>query len=316
MDFYQFFMNPEKLDIERLKRFFESYNLNSNLIGIDYVEEKIDEYYFTFCCNETFCLDTYPFEKVNMFFDEDIDETEKVKETVTDGQKLKDVLGQKCESKEGTVYKTYFTMGNDCNCEEDNGDVVYLSRDDVALYTYVYALYLSKYHNGVLYYSNSGIFVTEDILEELIDRGLNKDLKFAGLYIIDKKQYEMDVNYYKDKADNGNVAYQVKLGYLYEKNHDMENAIKYYKMAADNGEPVGQFNLGVVYSKCNDIKNAEKYYKMAADNGKTSAQFNLGILYEEKNDIKNAMKYYKMAADNGDAEAKSIFEELYKSSNC
>ena len=69
------------------------------------------------------------------------------------------------------------------------------------------------------------------------------------------------------------------LGYLYELEDDIENAMKWYTMAGELGNDVASWNLGLLYEyRLKDLKKAEFWYKKAADAGHKDAIERMGII--------------------------------------
>ena len=183
MDFWQFFIRADNLDIDNLKEFFKSYGLDTKLIDLSY--EKGKEYFsnFTFFSNEKFAFEVLDFTDAHNFFDE-FDSNKNENGYGVDGIEFEEKLKEYNIPSNERIYKLYFTLSPGGNIENSN---IYLSDNDIALYTYVYALYLSEYHKGILYYSNDCVYVTNTILNKLIKKGLEGKLINGGINIINKK---------------------------------------------------------------------------------------------------------------------------------
>ena len=207
MDFWQFFTRPEELDVDKLKEFFKKYNLNTNLIDLSLVEQKIDESNFTFFTNEKFGLEKLDYSEAHMFFDE-FDDNKNENGYGKDGIEFEEMLKKANISSNEKIYKLYFKLSGGGNIDTNN-TIISLSDNDVALYTYVYALYLSKYYNGILYYSNDAVYVTDDTLNKLIKKGLEGKIINGGVNIINKKY----VNYLIDVIIEQKYLFKRKLNY-------------------------------------------------------------------------------------------------------
>lgn len=315
MDFNQYFIKPETFDIENLKEFFESYNLNSKLIGIDYVEGDINGFYYTFCNNEVFSLDEYSYQELYKFLFDEEDLQENKDDVDKFEQELRRLLGN--IDKNEKVYQLYFKFSGGGSLADSYGNNVYLSDNDALLYTFVYALYMCKYHNGVLYYANNCIYLTEKILEELIDSGLSGKLNVSFEQIINKYENNNEDNQLgiiMNDANKGDINSQIELAKIYKSSHNIEGAIKYYTMALDNGFLNVVERLAQIFENNGNIEEAIKYYKMALEKGQ-NVFVELAELYEESNNIEEAINYFKRAANKKNVFAIKELERINKKSN-
>ena len=125
------------------------------------------------------------------------------------------------------------------------------------------------------------------------------------------------------RAERGDAAAQVKLGFFYDSGKEVpkddKEAARWYRAAAQQGNASGQFNLGVLYNTGQgvslDYQEALRWYKAAAAQGHAKAQYNLGLLYEQgvgvARDYKEAANWYKSSAANGFPYAYNNLGSLY-----
>lgn len=108
---------------------------------------------------------------------------------------------------------------------------------------------------------------------------------------------------------------------------EVEEAFRFYsvcvvngiKKAAEQGDIAAQIELGYMYWSGNgvpqDQSEAEKWLRMAAEQGDAETQFNLGSMYDEgigvKQDYNEALKWYLKAAEQGHEEAQFNLEQIY-----
>jgi hypothetical protein len=102
------------------------------------------------------------------------------------------------------------------------------------------------------------------------------------------KEIEEEINnskiksnsWYFEKAQNGDIDAQMKLGYLYlAGNNELEkNLLKakfWYEQASKQGDQYADYRLGLIYVKLNDYNSAIYYMKKAANNGIYLAEIEL-----------------------------------------
>ena len=131
------------------------------------------------------------------------------------------------------------------------------------------------------------------------------------------------VKWYRLAAEQGNVAAQFDLGFMYANGRgvaqDDKEAVKWYRLAAEQGDADAQSNLGNMYRSgegvAQDDKEAVKWYRLAAEQGNAAAQCNLGFMYGNgrgvAQDDKEAVKWYRLAAKQGRARAQCNLGIMY-----
>ena len=108
---------------------------------------------------------------------------------------------------------------------------------------------------------------------------------------------------------------------------EVEEAFRFYsvcvvndiKKAAEQGDIAAQIELGYMYWSGNgvpqDESEAEKWLRMAAEQGDAETQFNLGSLYDEglggQENVAEVLKWYRKAAEQGHAMAQFNIEQIY-----
>ena len=112
-------------------------------------------------------------------------------------------------------------------------------------------------------------------------------------------------------AEQGNVASQYNLGYLYDNGQgvrqDFDKAVEWYQKAAEQGLMEAQYNLALKYENGRgvrqDFTKAFKLYQKAAEQGDSSSQLNLGYMYYTgkgvRQDFGKAKEWSGKACDNG-----------------
>lgn len=74
-------------------------------------------------------------------------------------------------------------------------------------------------------------------------------------------------------------------------------AIEYFNEASKSGYAFAYNNLGYIYEKDNDMNKAIEYYKISADLGNSWALNKMGEYYRNKGDMETAYLYYTMSND-------------------
>ncbi|KAG0235131.1 hypothetical protein BGW42_005781 [Actinomortierella wolfii] len=126
-----------------------------------------------------------------------------------------------------------------------------------------------------------------------------------------------------DKAKEGDIMAQSRLGEMYERGVGVERndseAFKWYLEAAKQGDVASQHKTGVYYSSGRGTdKNpmeAVSWFQKAANQGYSPSQFDLGARYEtgagiEKNQSE-ALAWYTKAAEHGNTDAQLYLGGLF-----
>lgn len=158
-------------------------------------------------------------------------------------------------------------------------------------------------------------------LVDIISSKSKTALKIAARRIGDvllyySKDEERAVKFYNMAKENGDVEALIRLGYLYERNGNVENALKYYIEAEKNGSLMAKNNIAICYMNNPSKKDkAFEYLKEISQYGHALGMSNLGLVYayqEDHKDIIKAYKWEKMAADTGLIEALERMALMYE----
>ena len=134
---------------------------------------------------------------------------------------------------------------------------------------------------------------------------------------------ENDYKNYKDKAENGDLEAQTKIGMCFVKGQgvgqDYAEAVKWFRKAALQGYADAQYCLGVCFSNGFGVEQnyteAVKWFRKAAWRKHIKAQRNLGIYYDNgkggEQNHKEAAKWFGKAARQGDAIAQYALGVCY-----
>ncbi len=124
---------------------------------------------------------------------------------------------------------------------------------------------------------------------------------------IEMRSNQKAVYYLQKGISLGNAKAAQKLGYMYDKLQNYEEAFRYHKIAAEKGLALSQNYIGYSFEIARGIlKNdneAIKWYKKAAEQGDAVAQNNLGNCYYDGQvtiqDYDEAIKWYRKSAEQG-----------------
>ena len=145
-----------------------------------------------------------------------------------------------------------------------------------------------------------------------------------GLNASRNGDYETALGLLTPLAEQGNVAAQSWLGYMYYSGQgvkqDYIEAIKLFRKAAKQGDSFAQFNLGFVYENGQgvpqDYAEAAELYRKAAEQGDRFSQSNLGAMYADgrgvPEDFVQLYMWINLAAAGGDARYVKVREDLSK----
>lgn len=130
------------------------------------------------------------------------------------------------------------------------------------------------------------------------------------------------------RAEKGEVATQVKLGFMYLEGKkvvkDEKQAAYWFEQAASKENTLGLINLGILYLNGKGVKlntkEAEKLFKKAGEKGDPRGYVYLGTVYanmggEEEEEEEEAVKYFRKASDMGDVLGKVYLGSMYANGN-
>jgi TPR repeat protein/restriction endonuclease Mrr len=145
-----------------------------------------------------------------------------------------------------------------------------------------------------------------------------------GMAAYQRSDYATAIELWRPIAEEGDVAAQINLGYLYGRGYgvlqDHAEALKWFRLAADQESAYAQCALGRIYQfgrgVAENYVEAAKWYLLAAGQGNTDAQNNLGNFYEGgegglPKDEREAARQYKLASDGGNAAAQYNLGRCY-----
>ncbi|KAK8888304.1 hypothetical protein M9Y10_039370 [Tritrichomonas musculus] len=150
-----------------------------------------------------------------------------------------------------------------------------------------------------------------------------KNALFEGSSGISLTEFEHDLDFLNQAAEENNVYVQIKLANYYLNGQivpfDVDKAIYYYTLAADLKNSLAQFLLGNLYLNGQymepKINEGIHYMTLAADQGMPGAQVRLGHIYAEskmvQTDMKKAIYYLSLAARNNDPEGQFWLGIIY-----
>lgn len=137
--------------------------------------------------------------------------------------------------------------------------------------------------------------------------------------------FGLDVEKLRQRAEAGNAAAQLDLGWLHENGdgvpQDDSEAVKWYRKAAEQGLPTAQSNLGMMLMEGRggpaDRAAGLEWFRKAAHQGHSMASFNLGLAYFNGDgvpkDFAVAIRWFRKAADNGEPNTQSEAAGIYQS---
>ncbi|UCD67126.1 MAG: sel1 repeat family protein [Betaproteobacteria bacterium] len=129
------------------------------------------------------------------------------------------------------------------------------------------------------------------------------------------------IQWYRQAADLGDAHAQVRLGYIYDKAEENEQAVAWYRKAAEQGDPAGQQGLAAMYAAgegvTRDIDHALSLMAEAAEQDFLPSILLLAATLERGADgvsIDRALslKYWRQAAELGDQQAMLRISKAYR----
>jgi tetratricopeptide (TPR) repeat protein len=137
-----------------------------------------------------------------------------------------------------------------------------------------------------------------------------------GTAAYDRNDYSEALRWYSKAADQGNIAAQYNIGWLYRNGRgvvqDYAEAMRWYRKAADQGHAAALSNVGFLYQNglgvAQDDAEAMRWYCNAAVQGDAGAHYNIGLMYANgwgvTRDLGQARAWVQKAADGGYEDAK------------
>ena len=124
------------------------------------------------------------------------------------------------------------------------------------------------------------------------------------------------------EIDHAASEYALAEDYYYGRNGRPKNdaeALKWYRQAAEHGNAAGQVRLGFMYANgrglAKDDVEAVKWYRKAVEQGNARGQVNLGNMYEQgrgglTKDRAHALTLYRQAMAQGNDDAKEALKRI------
>lgn len=129
------------------------------------------------------------------------------------------------------------------------------------------------------------------------------------------------IQWYRQAADLGDPHAQVRLGYMYDKAEENEQAVTWYRKAAEQGDPAGQQGLAAMYAAgegvTRDMAHALSLMEKAAEQDFLPSVLFLAATFERGAegvtvDLTSSLKYWRQAAELGDQQAMLRISKAYR----
>lgn len=129
------------------------------------------------------------------------------------------------------------------------------------------------------------------------------------------------IQWYRKAADLGDTHAQVRLGYIYDKAEENEQAVIWYRKAAEEGDPAGQHGLAQMYATGEGVPRdtalALSMMKEAAQQDYVPSLLALAVTFEKGGDgvaadFPVSLEYWRKAAELGDLQAMSRIARAYR----
>lgn len=121
----------------------------------------------------------------------------------------------------------------------------------------------------------------------------------------------------------GNAEVQARLGELYYRSGDMDQARQWFERAARSGHPVAQYNIGMFHKQGiagrQNARQARLWFERSAAQGYAPAQNSLGVMYQTgegglRRNRQRALALYRQSAAQGYGIAQENLEQLMRQS--
>lgn len=114
------------------------------------------------------------------------------------------------------------------------------------------------------------------------------------------------------KANKGDIAAQVSMGWFFMKNGDEDDALKWWMRAAEVGNVEACLNLGDFYMVRKDMK-AKYWYEKAVELGSAKASRGLAVYYQDmEHNTEESLRWMTDAANKDDTESQFILGNWYR----
>jgi len=129
------------------------------------------------------------------------------------------------------------------------------------------------------------------------------------------------IQWYRQAADLGDSHAQVRLGYIYDKAEENEQAVNWYRKAAEQGDAAGQHGLAAMYLNgegvTRDVEQALALMKKAAEQDYLPSILLLARTYEKgaeevEVDLPLSLAYWRQAAGLGEPQAVLRMANAYR----
>lgn len=156
-------------------------------------------------------------------------------------------------------------------------------------------------------------------LEGVENKDVNYFMLATSVYLMQgDHQKALKVGKVAWDLDNQNTFISLTLGIIYDLHlNDPDTAVEYYEksLTLPHPHPYAANRLGTIYKKKKDYENAIKYHKQAVSKNIKQSLLSLGDIYLEINDLKKAEKYFEDAIDANVEGANTALAKFFRKQN-
>ena len=146
-------------------------------------------------------------------------------------------------------------------------------------------------------------------------------METESLLPIEMRSNQKAVYYLQKGISLGNAKAAQKLGDMYDKMQNYEEAFRYHKIAAEQGEPRSQNDVGFYYEEGQGVpqnyNEAIKLFEKSAEQGHLCGMHSLAVCYKFGNgttrDISKAKELFRKAARQGHEDSQKALREMGES---
>ena len=117
-------------------------------------------------------------------------------------------------------------------------------------------------------------------------------------------EIEKAISYYQRNSTI--VSCQIKLGDIFRRIDNLDEAIVWYKKAVENDDTYSAYTLGLIYEELKQFEEAKEYFTIAVDKNDINSRIHLGRIYYNEECYEEAKDMFEITANEGNIYAQHV----------
>ena len=146
----------------------------------------------------------------------------------------------------------------------------------------------------ILYFEEKNYDKAIKLYDEAIVDGCKVAIENIGDLYDQMGDIEKAISYYQ--RNSMQVSCQVKLGDIFRKIDQIDEAIVWYKKAYENNDIHSAYALGCIYEELEEFNKAKEYFLEAIEKNHANSRIHLGRIYYNEGKYEDAKKMFEITA--------------------